>query len=82
MGASYGGYMVYASLVHYSKLLRCGVASCGIANWVTLLESTHIARRAHRRAEYGDESDPEVRKFLEEISPANHVEAIDVPLYM
>ncbi|KZT61962.1 alpha/beta-hydrolase [Calocera cornea HHB12733] len=65
MGGSYGGYMTFACLFHYSPLIRCGVASCGIANWVTFLESTHPARRAHRRNEYGDESNPEVRKFLE-----------------
>ncbi|KZO98757.1 alpha/beta-hydrolase [Calocera viscosa TUFC12733] len=82
MGGSYGGYMTFACLFHYSHLIRCGVATCGIANWVTLLESTHPARRAHRRQEYGDESDPEVRKFLEGISPANHADDINVPLYI
>ncbi|EJU04084.1 alpha/beta-hydrolase [Dacryopinax primogenitus] len=81
-GGSYGGYMTFACLFHYSPLIRCGVASCGIANWVTFLESTHPARRAHRRIEYGDESHPEVRKFLESIAPVNHVDEINVPLYM
>ncbi|EJU04122.1 alpha/beta-hydrolase [Dacryopinax primogenitus] len=82
MGGSYGGYMTFACLVHYSSLIRCGVASCGIANWVTFLESTHPSRRAHRRNEYGDESDPNVRKFLESIAPLNHVDDINVPLYI
>lgn len=37
-------------------------------------------RQDHRRKEYGDETDPEVLKFLEKISPANNAHKITVPL--
>jgi dipeptidyl aminopeptidase/acylaminoacyl peptidase len=79
-GGSYGGYMVLASLVHYSPRIRCGVDVVGISNFVTFLENTADYRRDLRRAEYGDERDPEMRVFLESISPLNNAERITSPL--
>ena len=79
-GASYGGYIVLASAVHYSKRLRAGVDVVGISNFVTFLENTEDYRRAFRRYEYGDERDPEMRSFLEQISPLNNSSRIDIPL--
>lgn len=80
IGGSYGGYMVLASLVHYSDRLAAGVEIVGISNFVTFLENTQDYRRDLRRAEYGDERDPEMRAFLESVSPANHAERITAPL--
>ncbi|KAF8272722.1 alpha beta-hydrolase [Lactarius quietus] len=80
MGGSYGGYMVYASLVHFSSKLTCGLANFGIADWPSFLKNTADRRRDQRRREYGDESDPDVRAFLERISPLNNAENITVPL--
>jgi dipeptidyl aminopeptidase/acylaminoacyl peptidase len=79
-GASYGGYLVLASAVHYSDRLRAGVDVVGISNFVTFLENTEDYRRPFRRFEYGDERDPEMRAFLERISPLNNVDRIDTPL--
>ena len=79
-GASYGGYVVLASAVHYSDRLRAGVDVVGISNFVSFLENTEDYRRAFRRYEYGDERDPEMRAFLERISPLNNVERINIPL--
>ena len=81
-GGSYGGYMVLASMVHYNDRLRCGVDVVGISNFVTFLENTQEYRRDLRRAEYGDERDPEMRAHLEEISPNNHAEKISKPLFV
>lgn len=81
-GSSYGGYMVLASLVHYSDRLAGGVNIVGISNFVTFLENTAGYRQDLRRAEYGDERDPEVREFLESISPANHAHRITAPLFI
>jgi dipeptidyl aminopeptidase/acylaminoacyl peptidase len=75
-GGSYGGYMVLASLVHFSARLRCGIDIVGVSNWVTFLENTADYRRDARRAEYGDERIPEMREFLESISPLNNAERI------
>jgi dipeptidyl aminopeptidase/acylaminoacyl peptidase len=79
-GGSYGGYMVLASAVHYGDRLRAAVDIVGISNFVTFLENTQSYRRDLRRAEYGDERDPEMRAFLEKISPLNNVAAIRVPM--
>ncbi len=79
-GASYGGYMALAGAVHFSDRLRAAVDRAGISNFVTYLENTQDYRRDLRRAEYGDERDPEMRAFLERISPLNNVAEIDIPL--
>ena len=81
-GGSYGGYMVLASLVHYSDRLRAGVDIVGISNFVTFLENTQDYRRDLRRVEYGDERDPEMRAHLEKISPNNNAERITAPLFV
>ena len=81
-GGSYGGYMVLASLVHYDERLVGGVNIVGISSFVTFLENTEAYRRDLRRAEYGDERDPEMRAFLEEISPLNNAERITSPLFV
>ena len=52
----------------------------GISNFVTFLENTEDYRRELRRHEYGDERDPETRAMLEQISPLNQVDRIDIPL--
>ncbi len=79
-GGSYGGYMVLAAAVHYSDKLQAAVDVVGISNFVSFLENTQDYRRDLRRQEYGDERDPEMRAFLQSISPLNHVEKIAVPL--
>ncbi len=79
-GGSYGGYMVLASLFHEPERIRCGIDYVGISNFVTFLENTKPYRQDLRRVEYGDERDPEMREFLESISPTNHVEEIVAPL--
>lgn len=82
MGGSYGGYLVLASLVHHGDRLRGGVEAVGISNFVTFLENTQDYRRDLRRVEYGDERDPAMRAFLEQISPANHADRIRRPLFV
>lgn len=79
-GGSYGGYMTLASLARHAGRLRCGADSVGIANFVTFLERTSPYRQDLRRAEYGDERDPEMRAFLTSISPTTLVSSIRAPL--
>jgi len=81
-GASYGGYIALASAVHYSDRLRAAIDRVGISNFVTFLENTQDYRRELRRIEYGDERDPEMRAFLERISPLNNVDKIKIPLFV
>jgi dipeptidyl aminopeptidase/acylaminoacyl peptidase len=79
-GGSYGGFMSLACLVNYADRFRCGVDNVGIANFVTFLRDTSDYRRNARRMEYGDERKPEVKAFLDGISPANHADQIRSPL--
>lgn len=80
VGASYGGYMALATAVHYGDRIRAAINRAGISNFVSYLESTPSYRRNLRRIEYGDERDPEMRAFLEGISPLNNVASISTPL--
>jgi dipeptidyl aminopeptidase/acylaminoacyl peptidase len=77
-GGSYGGYMVLASMVHYSDRLACGVDIVGISNFVTFLKNTSAYRRDLRRAEYGDER--KIGDFLNKISPLTNAHKIKKPL--
>ena len=79
-GGSYGGYMVLASAFHYSDRLKAAVDRVGISSFVTFLENTQDYRRDLRRAEYGDERDPEMRAYLEKIAPLNNVGKIRIPM--
>ena len=81
-GGSYGGYMVLASAVHYSDRLKAAVDIVGISNFVTFLKNTKDYRRDLRRVEYGDERDPDMEAFLQNISPNNNVDQIQVPMFV
>ena len=72
--------MVLAAMVRYADRLSAGIERVGISNFVTFLENTEDYRRALRRAEYGDERDPDMRAFLEAISPLNHVDRMARPM--
>ena len=81
-GGSYGGYMVLASLMHYSDRIRAGVDIVGISDFTTFLTNTENYRRDLRRAEYGDERTPEMQKVFAEISPARHADRIRSRLFV
>jgi dipeptidyl aminopeptidase/acylaminoacyl peptidase len=80
LGSSYGGYVALASLAAYGDRLKGGVDQFGVSNFVSFLENTAPYRRDLRRAEYGDERDPKMRAFLNQISPVNKVALIRRPL--
>ena len=80
IGGSYGGYMVLAALTRFGERLRCGVDIVGISNFVSFLERTEAYRRDLRRQEYGDERDPDMRAFLQSISPLSRASSINKPL--
>ena len=75
-GGSYGGYMVLASLTHFSDRIKAGIDIVGIANFVTFLERTAPYRVDLRRAEYGDERDPTMKAVFDRISPLNNADKI------
>jgi dipeptidyl aminopeptidase/acylaminoacyl peptidase len=77
---AYGGYMSLAALASYGDRLKGGIDEMGISNFVSYLENTAPYRRDLRRAEYGDERDPRMRAFLNQVSPVNKVASIRRPL--
>lgn len=81
-GASYGGYMCYASAVAYADRLRATNCIVAISNFVTFLENTQSYRRDLRRVEYGDERDPLQRAKLLEISPSSRVNEMTNPMFI
>lgn len=79
-GSSYGGYLALATLVDFGARLRGGVDAAGITDFVSFLTNTAPYRQNQRRAEYGDERDPDMRIFLRRVSPLTNAERIAKPL--
>jgi dipeptidyl aminopeptidase/acylaminoacyl peptidase len=79
-GGSYGGYLTLATMVNFSDRVRGGVDVSGITDFVSFLTNTAAYRQNQRRAEYGDERDPEMRAYLRRISPLTNAERISRPL--
>lgn len=76
-GASYGGFMVMATITEAPDLFGAAANSVGIVNFETFLQRTKDYRRALREAEYGPLSDAE---FLRSISPIYKIDRIQTPL--
>lgn len=81
-GGSYGGYMSLAVSTNYADRIAAAIDIVGISSFVTFLEKTESYRRDLRRVEYGDERDPEMRKFMEKIAPLNNASKIKKPLFV
>jgi dipeptidyl aminopeptidase/acylaminoacyl peptidase len=79
-GGSYGGYMSLAVAATYPDRIAGAVDVVGISSFVTFLRNTESYRRDLRRVEYGDERDPQMRDFLEKISPLASAGRITKPL--
>jgi dipeptidyl aminopeptidase/acylaminoacyl peptidase len=81
-GGSYGGYMTLACAVNYNDRIRCALDVVGISHFATFLRNTEAWRRDLRRAEYGDERDPRMLSFFEQIAPLNNAARIQRPLFV
>jgi dipeptidyl aminopeptidase/acylaminoacyl peptidase len=81
-GGSYGGYMTLAVATTYNDRIRCALDVVGISHFATFLKNTESYRRDLRRAEYGDERDPEIAAFFERIAPLNRADRITRPLFV
>ncbi len=81
-GGSYGGFMTLACATRYNDRLRCSLDVVGISHFGTFLKNTESYRRDLRRVEYGDERDPKMSSFFEEISPLNNAGKIQKPLFV
>jgi dipeptidyl aminopeptidase/acylaminoacyl peptidase len=81
-GASHGGYLALASAMYYGDRIRAVTSIYGMTDLVDFLQTTDIARRENREGEYGDPKDPEMRKYLDSISPLPNAAKIKVPVYL
>ncbi len=72
--------MSLAVQTNYNDRIKAGIDIVGISNFVSFLQNTQGYRRDLRRAEYGDERDPEMRSFLERISPLTSADKIRTPI--
>ena len=68
-GVSYGGYMTYAVAEMYSSGCAVRLRRRRYRISSAISGTTDPTRPEDRRAEYGDERDPEMREFLKRISP-------------
>jgi dipeptidyl aminopeptidase/acylaminoacyl peptidase len=79
-GDSYGGYLALASLVNFGERLRGAVDMAGITDFTGFLSSAAPYLLSGRRAEYGDERDPDTKAFLRRMSPLTNAERIARPV--
>ena len=79
-GESYGGFLALSALTNYGDRLAGGVDVSGISDFISYLTNTAPYRQNLRRAEYGDERDPDARAFLRRISPLTNADRISKPL--
>jgi dipeptidyl aminopeptidase/acylaminoacyl peptidase len=82
VGSSYGGYLSLFAATRYGDRIRCVFVGQGMSNIVTWLERQPPDTIELRRREYGDERDPEMKKFLTEVSPLTHADRIRTPLFI
>ncbi len=82
LGASYGGWLALEAGIHYNDRIRGIIEGAGITDFVTYLEKTNPARQQNRRQEFGDERDPQMREFLQSISPVTRAADLKKPTFI
>ncbi len=80
MGQSYGGFMALAMLATYGDRLSGGIIVNGYASLPSYLADGAADDLADRRAEFGDERDPQARALLNRLSPLNSLAQIRKPV--
>ena len=79
-GGSYGGWLALEAGIAYNSRIRGIFEGAGITDFVSFLDKdTNAARQNNRRAEYGDERDPDMRAFLLSISPITRAADLKKP---
>jgi dipeptidyl aminopeptidase/acylaminoacyl peptidase len=72
--------MTLASLTNFGERIKAGIDNVGIASFISFLERTAPYRVDLRRAEYGDERDPQMKAVFERIDPLNNTDKIRAAL--
>jgi len=79
-GDADGGCLALSALVNFGDRLSGGVDFAGISDLVGYLSTAAASRQGLRRAQYGDERDPDMRAYLRRISPLTNADRISRPL--
>ncbi|HTY95042.1 MAG TPA: alpha/beta fold hydrolase, partial [Steroidobacteraceae bacterium] len=80
MGQSYGGFMALAMLATYGDRLSGGIVVDAYASLPAYLADAGPGELPARRAEFGDERDPQARAQLNRLSPINALAQIRKPV--
>jgi dipeptidyl aminopeptidase/acylaminoacyl peptidase len=81
-GSSYGGAVALAAAAVNPDRVRCVFDGFGQSNIATWLDRLDPSIKPVRRREYGDETDPATRAFLNRISPLAQAGKLRMPMYI
>jgi dipeptidyl aminopeptidase/acylaminoacyl peptidase len=84
-GGSYGGLATLGSMIKTPELYTCGVDYVGVSNLFTFVQSFPPYWRpfmAQFYEQWYDETNPEEKAIMEEVSPALHADKIRQPLFV
>lgn len=84
-GASYGGLATLGSLIKTPDLYTCGVDYVGVSNLFTFVNSFPAYWKpfmAQFYEQWYDETNPEEKQLMKDVSPALHVDEITKPLFV
>jgi dipeptidyl aminopeptidase/acylaminoacyl peptidase len=82
-GPSYGGWLALEAGIQYNDRIRGIIEAAGITDFPTYLgRETNPARQTNRRAEYGDERDPQMAEYLKSISPITRAAELKKPTFI
>ncbi len=82
-GGSYGGYATLAGICYTPELYACAVDFVGVSNLFTFMNTIPPYWKPYLDMLHEMVGDPEVDKaYMEESSPAYHVDKIQTPLYV
>ncbi|WP_343485485.1 S9 family peptidase [Allomuricauda sp. d1] len=84
-GGSHGGYAVLRGLTKTPDLYACGVDYVGVSNLFTFMDSFPEYWKPYLeivREIWYDETIPEEKKIMEEVSPVYQIEKIKKPLFV
>ena len=82
-GGSYGGYATMAGLTYSPELYKCGINYVGVTDLALLFKTapdSWAAGLGQMKELVGDPKKD--REFLEQWSPSNHADKIQVPVFM
>lgn len=78
-GGSYGGWLALEAGIVYNERIRGIIEGAGITDFITYMEQQTPDRVDARRAEFGDERDPQMREYLKSISPVTRAADLKKP---